>query len=1004
MVLLLGLLVVLPCHERAGAQTAPPDFSAGFAKLVELGMPELDATAEWVASRQVDVPYAIRQRVKPFKGAGWRIGTGKEARILPLGGLEAAETQPLPTKPDIDKDLEALIAAVTKDAESDEEQRGLFEYYGDGEELMAALMLFAAQLHQTGRAEQANRLAAALFTVVPERETVIDCAVNSIAEFHYGKLTAGFFKNRDWGAYHTGLVALTVRFPRGWGALEAVGVFLPQLAKQAEGLRPQPPTLPGIELDPRALAAVAELTEPPPARSGEDGMDSHAAMPREMSRWEMEAIMGMRGGGSGGCWLLAEPTDPDKAMEATARLRALGMAAVPALAALLGDPFLTPRPNSSGGQSSVSVWDDEDGLARIYERMSRPATRGEIARQLLLGALPDPDRDLERADDGELRELALEFWRAHRAATREELALVFLREGGESQAAEAVGILAKAADARFHEALEEYFLTQDPAHGAYDLVRAYLQIRKQAAKPFFQKYAELVRSQAPEVNDEDISYGSADYRLRQMGGVDKLLKSLAALVNDKEPRAVAVEIAKGKPDDAEAAIRELRQTMAGISPLKQLHALLEGANAAKDPAVRGHFLMTSLSIRWPDDDAESESPADQRRPRRKVSAAEERVWRKLMGDQRETKGFPLADSYGGELPFETIGDMARAAFENSIMPGGVWRLVRAAGFMDLTPLELLRETVAARLDGKPVPVLPDSEKVTPERLEAIVAEAGKLQPAAILPYIKTLSADERAAWAEWLEDPEDGPEKPPSVEALKWFVQARRTEGFRLPPPAREVTTFEPGFLLDADWLLARCKIMAEKPGEFSPYCMLLGEGAGGLEVVELLLKPAPAAPAAEKPAGEGHSADGDGDAEADEEADEEDEDAEDEAREVWQLVFGGLREALESHPGAIAAVSLRGSVQDDDGVVVLITKEQTLTLPKEEGHQDAGDVGAALRDFLSEREPGSLILCALARADMSMIINDGDGADDSTGDTPEADDSGAADGPPPAYTEPIPK
>jgi hypothetical protein len=293
--------------------------------------------------------------------------------------------------------------------------------------------------------------------------------------------------------------------------------------------------------------------------------------------------------------------------------------------------------------------------------------------------------------------------------------------------------------------------------------------------------------------------------------------------------------------------------------------------------------------------------------------------------------------------------------------------------------------------------------VTPERLEAIVAEAGKLQPAAISPYIKTLSPDERAAWAGGLEDPDEGPEKPPSVAALKWFVQARKTENFSLPPPAREVTTFDPGFLLDADWLLARCRIMAGKPGEFSPYCMLLDDGASGLEVVELLLKPAPAAQVAAKPPAEGDGADTGDEADGGEDT-EEDEDAEGEAREVWQLVFGGLHEALGSHPGALAAVSLRSNVQDEDGVMVLVTKEGTLALPKGEGAQETGDVGAALRTFLSEREPGSLVLCALARTDIPMIFNDGDDMDESTDDAPAVQDSGKADAPPPAYTEPIPE
>lgn len=986
LLLSIGWLAILPAPGWAGPAVPPLDFAAGFEKLVALGLPPLDASAKWVVARQENLPYQFRRAAKSFKGNAWLTGADKDARLVLFGTVVASEGKTTSATPDLDKDIATLLAAIGKSDPDDDKSNDLLGSRYSSSEVAPGILLFATQLYQTGRAAQANQLATALFAAMPAREAVVDGVIELLADDAYARVFQAFIASGDWVSYHRSVGEVFAKFPRGWADREAVALLMPQLEKQAQGVLPPPPASAGVEIDPRAAAIIAELSAKPAGPSPnideiaeQEGIPAEAL--REMSPDQLRMILGSRMSGArtlAGIWLLdaGDAAPPRADQSPLVRLAALKMAALPALAALLGDPFLTHLPNSGSDRVSYGFSGDspEESLMRKWEALPRPQTRGEIARRMLLATLPDPDDEWAQADDETLRQATLEFWKANQATNREELAAVFLRGGNKNQTSTAVAILAVSSEPKFHQLFEAHVLAQDPAFAAFEEVRTYLKARRAAAKPFFETYAALVREQTPaNAHTTETDYDEHQYTLRSLGGVEKLLKSLNMLIEPEQPRAIALRIAKGDPKEAAEALANLRPLMEDLSPLKQLHAWLEGANAATDAAVRAHFLQGALQVSWPQPErVPAQAAADEGKPSppppaRKVSAPEEKVWRRLMADQRElADDLKWIETNSSRERLVTVAELANAAYQRSVDPVSLGRIVVAAPILGKTFSVLLQETVSARLAGQPLPVLPDAERVSAERLAAIVAEAGGRKPEAIPAYLKTLLPDERAAWAEWLEDPEDPP-MPDSVRALGWYVTSRSARMEQLPPLAKTVATIEPGFMLTPEWLVTHLESLAPKIDSFSPYGLFFrgSEQGSGQELEEILIELDPAVvpkPVADEEAGA---------------ASDEDE-LENQLDQVRQI-FSGARRVLRDHPEAVAALNIFGQTSHVGSLDLILTKDGKLAVAARADADEPAPVDslAAIKPmFAGSGSNVGLVLFILTRKHAEILFKDADDED----------------------------
>lgn len=981
--------ILLGLHGAGLAQDAPdakaktPDFSEGFKRLVALGLPPLDDKAVWVTDKSGRMSYQFQRSLKGFKGNAWLTGEGKDARTVAFGALDASTGPPrTSSKPDLEKDVTTLTDALRKaDPQGTDSDGILGSRYSSGN-MASEILVFATQLYQTGHADAANRLVIALFDAMPSREDVIDQVVGKIASSAYDTVAERFFEDGDWAAYHRDAAALVTKFPRGWSAREAVSVLMPQLERRASGGEIPAISLQGATLSPQAAAIAAELVaKPAPAKAGPNGIDPAELrnLPPEHRAMVMRQLYG-RESPMPDEWLITPPPATKGNPQPVAKLAALGVEALPVLAALVGDPVLTHRrfAESSGNYDSYVFRNSnsEDPVTLAYRNLNRPASRGEIAAMMLRSALPDSDDSLDEADDETLKTAALEFWQAHHNRSREDMAVVFLREGSSRQASSAATVLASAKDEKYHKIFEDHILALDPAYPAYQDVSVYLKSRGKPAKPFFDAYAKLIRAQAPDPNADDSgSFDQNTYMLRDAGGVEKIIKSLSPLVEDKTPRTIAIEIAKGKPAEAAAAIEALAPLLEDLKPLKQLHALLGGASAATDTGVRARFLQACLDIEWYDEDEEEEKPAvasdEQPKPGpvRTIGPVEAGVWRKLIADTAKLpKEHPASNSRQQSpvdplLATETIGDLACYVLEASMETDhGIYGIVRAAELLGKKPAALVREFATARLDGKAPPALPDADKVGEDRLKEIVAAAGALKPTEISAHIKTLTPDEQAKWQEWVTDPEDI-EVPASVKAMEWIVQGDHQIVRDLPWPAKYQSTIKAGFLVSPESVLALFKGYAANPDESSPGLVILGtpEDQRGLSVSEIKVD-LTAAPPEKKPVTGG-----------DDDEDPKPDPAAGLAR--WRDTFKTCVEALEKQPSAAIAIHFQSVIREVGGskTMILIDKDGNLTVIKDEEEESPpADAPAAIKAaFGTGGSPQQIVWLVLARKHLDALMKD---------------------------------
>ena len=838
--LLIGVLLAVPAEGDPSPQAPAADFSAGFSRLVALGLPVLDANAHWstLPDASDSDRYWSREFFKSLKGNGWSMPAAAGKTLgLPAGGLETFvfDSAGKPA-PDLTKDVRALIAALS---EYDQETESFADgFHGDGH-VLGRLLLLATQIDQTGNTALANELAAAVFDLTPSRETAVDSAVSLIADRAYEAVVREFFASNDWVAYHRALTGLMGKFPRGWLARDAVAMLIPQVAKQAAGEHPAVPSLPSIALDPQSLAAVSQLTVKPTVTGSADDEELAKRAGAKLSSippaMRPNILASLRGREMEErvymppfLWLLEPPKATVAGTFAIAKLTSRGMAALPVLAALVDDPYLTYLPNPKANDRPIHYSSSEGGAARtlgIHEFLNRPATRGEIACDLLRRTLPNESNTLYEASPETLRELALAFWKKNQQAAREQLAAVFLRDGSAYQIQDAATLLASSADPRIRQTFENFVLASDPAITRFQSVQTYLSTRKAAARPFFDAYAKLVRSQDSAATEKDPS-NPYYYQIAQAGGTEKILNRLAIMVTGGSPRDIAREIAKGNPTDADDAINSLIESMKGNTPVERLDAMLEGAIAAEDPLIRWEFLSAI-----PECDGNRRGPILLNAPDRPLAAAEIEIWRKLIADTRQLPGHGLP--YRLNHNPISLGDIAASMMEMSINLGHHWAAREAAPVLGKPEEELFRERAAARLAGKPIPPLPDASRVAPDRLRVIINEAGAKSAPHIHPYLNTLTPDERAAWLEWLRKPGEitGPQ---SVGDLRFLVIARTHSGSRNLPDIKNAGNIDTGYLVTSATIRNRVDDLATNIAKYSRTRISLSTaGFGpGLEVV----------------------------------------------------------------------------------------------------------------------------------------------------------------------------
>lgn len=793
-----GFLLLAPWSMAVGAE--PSDFSKGFKQLAGLGLPPLPAGTRWSVFPESQMANLLSDGEMPrgMKGSGWLLPkpetgkrqalmlgaatpidfdteAGKErespgllGRMLGGGGKKPATTP----EADLAKDVKALVAGLAKivkvdDPFDDDSYQGKEQAKAFGR-----FLIFAAQIDQAGNTPLANELASALFEVAPGREAIIDAAIDQIASELYEKTTTAFFQTKDWKAYHEELKSLVAKFPRGWENHGAAAILLGSTANRAAGEPAPVPSLDGIELDAKAIESIQWMTAPPPGGKDEPPIPPEiaaqlAGVPAQYRAEYLAQMMGGNGNsfGTPGTWLLKKPDELKEKTGIAGPTLQLGIAALPVLAALADDSYLTIHPNPYNNRYSYFSSDESasEHVQKAYAGMNRPASRGDMAKTLLLATLPDPENENSSADAQTVRDLAVEFWKLHRNDTLEGLALAFLSEGSSGQKTEAALLLAASKNPEDQKSLESHILGELSPASQITTVKAYIQIRKSAAKPFLDRYVKALREEL--ANSGSLEENSdLPWEIREMKSIEPLIKQLESQVSGQSPQARAREIAKGDAKSARAAISAFLESLSDAPPRRRMLALLAGATAAEDPEIRGHFI-NCLSQASQNEDGENDAP----KAERTIPPGEAKAWKTLLSDKREV---PAAIARGSNRNGKTLGEMAAIAMEYAEDPEAFESIQTTSVVTGKSYAEIAMPRAQARLNGEPVPSLPDAKKVSPERLREIVSKAGAKPPLEIHPYLKSLTDDERTAWLAWHGEPGDI-EVPANVRKLDRVITSR---------------------------------------------------------------------------------------------------------------------------------------------------------------------------------------------------------------------------------------
>lgn len=835
------------------------DYGAAFGRLVELGYPDargatyVKLTLRGEAGREA-AERAMYERQSgaglPVKGNAWLLPGGTAAATAfihqGLDRVTVAKTAKRsgfmraligPAKASKDAPQGALAGSweevdVTRDAEKilnllDEqstEGRMLsmerWSYDEDGPTWCATILGLACHMHRAGHRDEANRITARLLALAPEPVLVVDYLVHDLAEREYERTVAAFFENHDWQAYHDATKALVERFTRGWKTREGARVLLSRLDRQLNGANPSLSALQGVLMEPEAVGILDSwlgetkpipLTPKPCWLLGGD----------MLAFAEQQGHAGRRPGGDG--------PPPGRVAE----LHALGMDAFIALAAAADDETLLPTRMVRGyggylGSFGRGVGDNtgEPPGVEQYKSMTRPASRGEVARTILLDALPDQMGELQNSPPEAIQAAAHQWWLKNRNATPSELASIYLESGNSQQRQVAALALAHSNNDENAKAVEKHIMEAGDLTDHFHLVDQHLRIRRGKARAFFQNYSAAIRDLAGAGGGGTDPFGVSDnWQIREAGGMDRYLKKLSVYVDDVSPEKVLADIRRG--DLAyEEGFPMLGAAMQGKSIATHLPALVKVARNQETPDEQLKVLRAIQRLVGNDDpDHDSGEEHDALRGTYGAQVARSKDdWSYFLAQDTPAEG----DLYGTAPTFAAA---AAWTFELIYFNQHSETMVQLSQIMDGEALwEFCLDRARRVLEEGPAsafPVMADAD-----RREAIRRTLAPMSSAEVLQHFKTLDLGEKLAWSEIVTGYENG--TPDGVAGLYKHVTRINWPGLdrKHAPLKRELEDLTHAQVLDkalVKAVLGHMLARAEHYQQFVVYFQTNGRGTTGV-------------------------------------------------------------------------------------------------------------------------------------------------------------------------------
>lgn len=617
----------------------------------------------------------------------------------------------------------------------------------------ASVLVTACHLYRAGHQDDANKITQRLFEIAPEPILIIDQVVNDLAERQYQSLVRSFFATKDWKAYQQGIRQLVTRFSRGWRNREGAELLLTRVEKRVKAEKTALSPLKGVNLKPQTTKILDDwlVREKPilvtPPLCWLLGAD---LLPKDVE--DEYSYRSSR----------EEPPDEPWLTE----ICGMGMDGFIAMTAAATDDSLIPtsmRRSYMNDYYQARMFQNYSGISNDaspgelqYATMTRPCSRGEIARAMILRTLPDQDGEFANLTPAELQATAYQWWLEHRSASPSELSRHFLEFGSDQQQLLAVMALIKSNDDADAKVVESHILEAEDLSDKIRTVELYLKARRGKARPFFEAYSKAIKEQLANLEVGDRGF-QGNWEIQQAGGVNKYLKTLSVHVHEVPPEKILADLRSGELAPTEG-LPMLEVAMGAGALGNHLPELVALARQQENQGAQFAFLRSVTELAYKNQrhyaaKAKGELDAYQASLPALLSRSKE-DWTYFLNqntpleDAESSAGAPsLAAAAAWAMEAIYFPQHTRTLHElNNIMGSE-----RHWAFMKEQALRVL-------LKGADT-AFPDSGNVGEAQRQAIRAKIKGMSPLEIINYYDRLGLDEKLAWGEILSGYGESPPK-----------------------------------------------------------------------------------------------------------------------------------------------------------------------------------------------------------------------------------------------------
>ena len=495
--------------------------------------PERSATGE-------DKPTRID--IDPF---GELLGFSNFFSVLAMSGPRFSTS----SRPSAEAIALRQIERLRKGGEYDSEQS--WQQVGPSERTMS--LFLATHLDERGTEEIAKNLAKAALESSATPDEAIRHAHTKLAEARYAAALLRFSESRDLARWKGEVEELADKFEK----TTAYGPVLRRIAGDAAAALGPPPDLPA-----EALGLYRHWV------SG-----AGFEMPGSLHPWTSQMYLH---------WMFDETLVSRE--DPLSRMLAKGPGALPLLLALAETRATVPAaafPNR-GSISFSRTPPTEEESARLYRfQFSRPHTTGELAREVIVGALPEM---LLIGDHGQLREKVENFLAKFPNHDRPALARIYLATGNSNLRRSAWYYLLESANPRIRAEAEAHLLDRHPRRETADLLAEFASANPKRVVPLMKEFLTRVYRELEETDPDyfrrewDIQGGVEEFKLREL---HELLAPLEAWTSNLSMESVIEKVIVGENTLTAMAIRN--QLSRNWNPseynLKILQAVAEAERA-----------------------------------------------------------------------------------------------------------------------------------------------------------------------------------------------------------------------------------------------------------------------------------------------------------------------------------------------------------------------------------------------------------------------------------------